>query len=171
MSFNGAGVFTIDTFGNPVVADTEISSTVHNATMAEIAAALSLCLTRDGQSTVSANLPLNTKRITGLGAGVALNDAASLFNLIYNTGRYVGTVGGTVDAITLTAPTTVNTYQAGQEFLFIAAGTNTGAVTVNISGLGVKSLTKNGATALTAGDIASGAVIRIVYDGTRFQKV
>ena len=80
-------------------------------------------------------------------------------------------MGGTVDAITLTPSPAASIYAAGQEFLFISTGANTGATTVNASSLGVKSITKNGATALSAGDIPSGAMVRIVYDGTRFQKV
>jgi hypothetical protein len=47
--------------------------------------------------------------------------------------------------------------------------TNTGASTINISGLGAKSLTKGGATALASGDLLIDAVYKIVYDGTQFQ--
>jgi hypothetical protein len=54
-------------------------------------------------------------------------------------------------------------------FAFIAANTNTGAVTININGLGAKDITKQGTTALVSGDIPSGIVVNIVYDGTRFQ--
>ena len=130
-----------------------------------------MCVTKDGQTTITANIPMNGFTLTGLTMGSALTEAASIKDLIYNTGRYVATVAGTVDAITLTPAPAVTNYTVGQEFLFIAAGANTGAATVNINSLGVKSITKNGATALSAGDIPSGGMIRIVYDGTRFQKV
>jgi hypothetical protein len=171
MSFNGSGTFIIETVGNPVVLDTEISPLVHNDTMAEIASGLSQVICRDGQSIITQNIPFNNKRLTNLSAGVSATDAANLQNIMANTGKYVSTVGGTVDAITLTPFPAITGYAAGQEFLFIAAGANTGAVTVNVSGLGVKSLTKNGATSLSASDITSSAIVRIVYDGTRFQKV
>jgi hypothetical protein len=42
-------------------------------------------------------------------------------------------------------------------------------VTINIDSLGAKSVTRDGSTALVAGDIVSGEVALIVYDGTRFQ--
>lgn len=84
---------------------------------------------------------------------------------------YVATVGGTADVITLTPSTAITAYTAGQLFSFISSGANTGAVTVNISSLGAKSITKNGATALVSGDIPSGALVIIHYDGTRFQLI
>ena len=62
-------------------------------------------------------------------------------------------------------------YTAGQLFSFKSAGANTGAVTLNVSGLGVKNVTKNGTTALSAGDIAADAVVVVQYDGTEFQLV
>jgi len=53
-------------------------------------------------------------------------------------------------------------------FGFVAVNTNTGATTINISGLGAKSIvTPLGA--LNAGDIQSGYFYIIYYDGTSFQ--
>lgn len=169
MSFNGSGTFTIDTPGNPVQADTTIRASVHNDTLTEIAAGLSNCICVDGQSTITQNLPFNNKRITNLQAGVSLADAITTQNLIANYGSYVASVGGTGDAITLTTFPTGISVNAGTEFWFIAASNNTGAVTVNINGLGVKNLTKGGTIALSASDIVAGALVGIMYDGTRFQ--
>lgn len=63
----------------------------------------------------------------------------------------------------------IGAYVTGQSFVLPAAGANTGAVTLNINGLGAKAVTKNGATALAAGDIPAGRLMRLEYDGTRFQ--
>jgi len=60
-------------------------------------------------------------------------------------------------------------YTAGAQYTFIAQNTNTGAVTLDIDSLGVKSVTKFGTTALAAGDIVAGAITLVEYDGTRFQ--
>jgi hypothetical protein len=54
-------------------------------------------------------------------------------------------------------------------FNFVAAGTNTGAVTINISGLGAKSIYKNSTTDLVSNDLITGYVYVIVYNGTQFQ--
>lgn len=67
------------------------------------------------------------------------------------------------------ASSAVSAYAAGQVFRFVAAGANTGAVTLNVNGLGAKAVTKRGATALAAGDIAAGSVVTVAYDGTQFQ--
>lgn len=77
--------------------------------------------------------------------------------------------GGTADAVALTPANAITAYQAGQSFQFIPSGANTGAVTVEVSGLAAKPLTKNGSTALVAGDLVSGKVTAIQYDGVRFQ--
>lgn len=52
---------------------------------------------------------------------------------------------------------------------FIAAANNTGATTINIAGLGAKTIAKDGTDALESGDIVQGALTTINYDGTRFQ--
>jgi hypothetical protein len=54
-------------------------------------------------------------------------------------------------------------------FYFVAGGANTGAVTLNIDSLGLRNMTREGSVALVAGDILSGEVCVVVYDGTRFQ--
>jgi hypothetical protein len=64
MPFNGAGTFTLVT-GNPVVTGTVISSTIHNNTNNDFASGLTNCVTRDGQSAPSGNLPMGGFKHTG----------------------------------------------------------------------------------------------------------
>ena len=168
MAYNGSGAFTIDTAGNPVSSGTTIDPAVHNATNTEIATGLTTAITKDGQTTITQNIPFNNKKITGLGAGTARTDGASLATIQDGTGVYVATVGGTADVITLTPSPAITAYAAGQTFRFIASGANTTNVTVDISGFGPKAITKNGTAALVAGDIPSGMMVEITYDGTRF---
>lgn len=80
MSYNGSGLFQINTSGQPVVGGTVISATVFNAFTADIATGLSTAITKDGQTTVTANIPLGGFRITGLGFGSATTDAARMDN-------------------------------------------------------------------------------------------
>lgn len=171
MPYNGSGVFAVYTPGNPVVTGTTISSTVQNNTMSDFATGLSTCITKDGQTTVTADIPMAAHKITGLAAGTASTDAANLSNIQSQSGVYVATVGGTADAITLAPAPAIAAYAAGQTFSWIASGANTGAVTIAVSGLTAKALTKNGATALTAGSFGTGALVTARYDGTRFQLV
>lgn len=78
------------------------------------------------------------------------------------------TVTGT-DTLIATPGAAVTSYTNQQIFYFFAVATNTGPVTINISGLGAKTLVKNGSTPLAAGDIATGMFCQIIYDGTNFQ--
>lgn len=155
--------------GTPYVYDTDIDEVVVNSEMDDIATALTQSIARDGQTTITSNIPFNNNKITGLAAGTARTDAASLATIQDGTGVYVGTVGGTSDVITLTPSPAIASYVAGQCFSFIASGTNTTNATLNVSGLGAKAITKSGSVALAPGDIPSGDLVIATYDGTRFQ--
>ena len=167
MSFNGSGTFVINSSGQPVVANTVISTTVFNALTADLATGLSTCITKDGQTIPTANIPMGTFKLTNLGVGSAATDSATLGQVQASTTKLV-TVTGT-DTITGTLTPALTAYTAGQMFYFVAGGANTGAVTLNIDGLGSRNMTRHGSVALVAGDILSGEVCVVVYDGTRFQ--
>ena len=169
MSFNGSGTFVINSTGQPVVTGTVISSTAFNALTADLATGLSTALTKDGQTTPTSNLPMGTFKFTGLSAGSAATDSANIAQVQNSFGSFL-TVSGT-DTITATVSPSLTAYAAGQMFAFVAANTNTGAVTINISSLGAKAITKTGNTALTAGDLTANYLFVVVYDGTQFQVV
>jgi hypothetical protein len=166
MSFNGSGTFQINTAGQPVVAGTVITATAFNALTADLATGLSTCVTKDGQTTVTANLPMGGNKLTGLGAGTLGTDSARLSQVQGGVASLLGVSG--IDTISGSGSPQVTSYATGQMFWFVASGTNTGATTLNIDSLGAKNITR-GTAALAAGDIISGAVALVVYDGTQFQ--
>jgi hypothetical protein len=47
--------------------------------------------------------------------------------------------------------------------------TNSGAVTLDVDGLGAKNIFVGSSTALSSGDLVAGRIAQIEYDGTRFQ--
>ena len=77
MGFNGTGTFLINSTGNPVVTGTTISSTWLNALTADLATGLTTTLTKDGQSTPTANIPLGGFKLTGVGVATTTGDALS----------------------------------------------------------------------------------------------
>lgn len=167
MSYNGSGTFIINTTGQPVVDGTVISSTVFNALTADLANGLTTALTKDGQSTVTNNIPLNGYKITNLGAGTVATDAVQLGQI--QSGSFTAlTVTGTDTYVASVTPT-LAAYTAGNLFTFVVPNTNTGPATLNISSLGAKVLSRDGSTALAAGDLVAGSEVIVVYDGTRFQ--
>jgi hypothetical protein len=167
MSYNGSGTFNINTAGQPVVTGTTITSTAFNLLTADLATGLSTALTKDGQSTPTANIPMGSFKITGLGAGTAATDAAQ-YGQLQAGATTIATVTGT-DTYVGTLSPAIAAYATGNLFSFVAPNTNTGAATINLNSLGAKNITKLGSTALAAGDIVSGRVYQIEYDGTRFQ--
>jgi len=169
VSFNGSGTFLINSTGQPVVANTVISATVFNALTADLASGLTNCITKDGQSTPTANIPMGNNKITGLANGTLASDAATL-GQVQSTAAKLITIAG-ADTITGTMSPTLTAYAAGQLFYFVAAGANTGAVTLNVDGLGSRAVTRDGSSALAAGDINSGEMVVVIYDGTRFQMI
>jgi len=76
---------------------------------------------------------------------------------------------GAADAYAITPSPAITAYAAGQVFFFKVANTNTGASTLNVSGLGVKTIKKNIAEDLEAGDLTQDQIVQFVYDGTNFQ--
>lgn len=84
MSFNGSGSFVINSSGQPVVANTLIQAAVFNALTADLATGLSTCITKDGQTTVTANIPMGGYAFTGLGAGAA-NGQSLRYEQLFST--------------------------------------------------------------------------------------
>lgn len=84
------------------------------------------------------------------------------------TELWLTSVSGT-NTITATTTPAPSSYTNGQTFRFLPVATNTGAVTININGLGAKAITKLGANAVGAGDLTISATVQITYDGTQFQ--
>ena len=162
-----------NTWQTAAAAPRNIEADDHDTHDQDIATGLNACLKKDGGNTATANIPMGGFKLTNIAAGSARTDSASMADLQDNKGRYVATVGGTADVITLTSSPAITAYAAGQKFSFIASGANTTNVTVNVSAVGAKAIVRNDGsnTALSAGDIASGQMVEIEYDGTRFQYV
>lgn len=83
-----------------------------------------------------------------------------------------GTESGSGNAyvVTTVAPLAPS-LRTGSRIEFIATHANTGAATLAVDGGSTIAIKKNVSTALASGDIASGAVVIAVYDGTNFQCV
>ena len=170
ISYNGSGTFLINSAGQPVVPGTTITTTAFNALTADLASGLTTAMTKDGQTVPTANIPMGGFKLTGLGAGTSATDAAQFGQLQNAPVATLITVAG-ADTITGTLVQTLTAYATGQQFSFVAAGTNTTAVTLNIDGLGAKAVTRTGAVALAAGALVSGQMAIVEYDGTRFQLI
>lgn len=92
----------------------------------------------------------------------ALNTLANFSNSYHD--------GGAVNAIAVTVPSPqIFAYVDGLVLEVLIAATNTGAVTLNVNGLGAKGCTEADGTAFVAGRLLSGFWARFLYDGAAGQ--
>ena len=90
----------------------------------------------------------------------AIDDPTAFNNLITVTGT--NTLVGSA-----TPPYTA--YVAGMTLSFIPVNTNTGAVTLDVDGLGAKNIYAGSSTPLIGSELVAGRIVQIEYDGVRFQ--
>jgi hypothetical protein len=136
------------------------------------ATGLSNCITKDGQTTITANIPFNSKKITGLANGSARTDSIALGQVQDNSYGTLGTLGGSADTYTASPSPAITAYATGSEFNLKVNADNTGASTLNISAVGAKNIKKyDGAGSkldLEAGDLQQDQYYKVIYDGVHF---
>ena len=73
MSYNGSGVYTLP--GAALVNGEIVSATENNQFRNDVASALNVAWTRDGQAPATANIPMGSHKFTGLAAGTGNGDS------------------------------------------------------------------------------------------------
>ncbi len=96
--------------------------------------------------------------------------AAELNAFYASAGLYAASSTGN-DSYAITVSPVPNDYDAGDTYTFKADVANTGAASLNVNSLGVKTIKKFGTYDLETGDIAAGQVVTVKYDGTYFQLI
>ena len=169
MARNGSGSY-VNPYPN-FVAGTVISSDQVDANNSDIATALTQSIAVDGQSVVTANIPMANKKFTGLAVGSASTDSATLGQVQASAYVFCGTMGGGADAGTLSPTPAITAYAAGQRFFWKAStNANTGAMTVAISGLSTIAMQKDRA-ALAAGDHVASDIYMGILDTTSTMQI
>ena len=82
-----------------------------------------------------------------------------------------GTAGGSANALTLTPSPAWTAYAYGNRIRGTIATTNTGATTLNVSGLGAKNVYKSDDDSLEAANLIDGHEHEFFYDGSDFRLV
>ncbi len=126
MAFNGSGTFNrIYNWVNDKANGFKIMASRMDNEFDGIATGLSQCITKDGQTTISANIPMANYKFTGLGNGTTRTDSIALGQVQDGQFTYIGTTGGTADAYTLTPSPSITTYATTQQFTAKISATNT----------------------------------------------
>lgn len=167
MPRNGSGVYGPPA-GTTATPNTPIESAKYNAYVADNAEAMTNSINVNGTAPFQANQPMGGFKLTNQGAGSAAGDSANLGQVQSGIVAHANAVAGTADAITANFTPAFTAYTAKMRFRFTAGATNaTTTPTINVDGLGAKTIKKYAGAALAAGDIAgSGHVCECVYDGT-----
>ena len=119
----------------------------------------------------------NNNLIVGAGMGLSTGDNQQTHKAVAHYAGvgdyYVDSGSGTAYVLGITGTQIAPpTYANGMRIRFVAGNTNTGAVTINVAGLGVKALVRDlDGAALNAGDIQAGSGTEAYYDGTSFRVV
>ncbi len=86
------------------------------------------------------------------------------------SGKWIYAVaGGTADALTVTLDPPLLAYAAGLALRIKITAANTDAVTININGLGAKSVTRKDGSDLAANDLRIDDIATVIYDGAAFR--
>jgi len=113
MSRNGSGVYSLPA-GNPVVTGTSISSTWANNTLSDLATAMTGSVAADGQTPMTGNLDMNSRKVVLLANGTVSTDAINLGQL---------TAALTNTTVTGNLTVTGNGTFQGTGFVLISKGT------------------------------------------------
>jgi len=132
----------------------------------EIEAGINNCLTKDGQNSPSADLPMSTHKHTGVGDAALRNQYASMGQVQDGAGKYA-TTSGTSTAYTLALTPSLTAYSDGLVVFFKAHASNTASSTMDIDSLGTATIYKN-LSVLEADDITLNRVYMLVYYTSAF---
>lgn len=171
MPYNGSGNYSAPSNSwNPAVGGTTISSADWNSLLTDLETALSTVITKDGQTTITANLPMSGFKHTGVNTNSgssSRSEYASGATLQDGGPVHAGTTGGTSTAYTASLTPAITAYAGGQRFTAktnAACGANP---TINFNTVGAKKIYKNiGGTAaqLSAGDVPNNFEMDLIYD-------
>lgn len=155
MAFDGNGVFLrLYNWTNDAAANIKIRADRMDNETNGIATGLSTCITKDGQTTITANLPMAGYIHTNVGAGTLRTQYTRLDQTQDGKVNWADG-GGTADAITATYSPVITTLVDGQECYVRATAANaTTTPTFSPNALTARTIVKNGNVALAAGDIA-----------------
>ena len=144
-----------------------------------------LTFTHEDGDTTDITLPDSSGTADGTVTGVSFNQSTRVLTLTRSIGSDLtidlsslldddrtgqtfidaSGVAGTSDAITLTPEPAITSYSDNDSYLYLSETTNsTTTPTVNISGVGAKTIVRSNGNAIVVGDISIGQLVVLTYD-------
>jgi len=168
--WNGSGLFEkTHSWVQDQINGIKIRADRHDQNDNDFTSGLNNCMTKDGQNSATADLDMGGNKLKN-GATATLVGDFPIASDIQNAVQTHVTSTGSANAYVVTLTPVPAAYVSGQTFTFKANFANTGAATVNVNGLGAKTIKKSADTTdLIANDIIIDQIVTITYDGTVFQ--
>ena len=146
-----------------------IEASRHDTQDNDFATGINTCLTKDGQNTPTANLPMGGYKHTGVGNATAGDEYLSYGQLL-DVSKAV-TTSGTAPNYTVTLTPAPASYYDGMSFpIEIHSTLNVSGATLNVNGLGAKNLkiTRVGTTVRDPidGELSSRCVYFVTYESS-----
>ncbi|MFZ4797112.1 MAG: hypothetical protein ACOYMA_06430 [Bacteroidia bacterium] len=116
---------------------------------------------------LKAQVQINNKQLKGIANPSDTTDAVNV-KTVQSGNLLYATATGT-NAMNLTITPAITNYNAGMIINFKCPASNTNTVTLNVNGLGARQLFKNVMDSLEAGNIRTGQMVSVIYDGNNFQ--
>lgn len=117
MAFNGAGTFVrIYNWVTDKINLVPITASRMDAEMDDIATGLSNCITKDGTTTITGNISMNSHKFTGLSTGNARTDSLTLGQVQDGQFTAFGLTGGAADAYTASPSPAITAYVPTMEY-------------------------------------------------------
>jgi hypothetical protein len=168
MGMSGGSHTRVQDWAADKLAGIKITASRFDAENDDFSSSLGLMIAVDGQSTVTANIPMSGFKLTGCTAASALTDAVIYQDVQENRTNFVTVTETTAqNSISAVPQVTITSYTTGAPVFWIPGFNNTGAATLTISGLSAASVQVAGA-ALTSGMLLSGVPVMAISDGSGF---
>lgn len=178
MGWNGSGQVVrtdgvrtgSDVAAQQKIAGIKVRSDLHDTEMEDLATAIELCVTRDGQNSPSANLPMNSFKHTGVTAasgGSSRTEYASGGTVQDGAIWDAGDTGNTATAFTAVLSPAITAYANKQLFRVKFHAAFGATPTINFNTVGAKKMyymVGSTATQLTTNDVPQNYVAILRYD-------
>lgn len=167
MAFNGSGLFQrLYSWVSDAANSIPITASRMDGEDNGFAAGLSNCITKDGQQTVTANIPFNNFKVTGLGTPTLSTDASTKGYVDGLTMPYY-VDSGTANTITINSG--ISGYTAGmvRQVKINATNTNT-TVTLNDNSVGAIGVKQLDGTNPAVGQLVAGYIVTFIHNGTNW---
>lgn len=147
-------------------AGVKIVSSGHDTHDQDIAGGLNSLLLKNGNNTPTANLPMATYKHTGVGNGSARTDYLAVGQLQDSAVNYAAATVSSANVYVATLSPAVTAYTTGMTVRLEFAAINTASATINLNGVGAKTIKDIYGNALIGGELTAGGIMTLIYDGT-----